>query len=50
MTRDGLATPTLPGRPGRVEDVMGAVLFLAPDAWAVMAGSAPMLDGGLTAS
>jgi NAD(P)-dependent dehydrogenase (short-subunit alcohol dehydrogenase family) len=37
------------GRLGQVEDVMGAVLFLASDASALMTGSALMLDGGWTA-
>jgi NAD(P)-dependent dehydrogenase (short-subunit alcohol dehydrogenase family) len=37
------------GRAGTVEDVMGAVLFLAGDASALMTGSALMLDGGWTA-
>jgi NAD(P)-dependent dehydrogenase (short-subunit alcohol dehydrogenase family) len=36
------------GRIGRVEDVMGAVVFLASDASALMTGSALMLDGGWT--
>lgn len=38
-----------PGRAGTLEDVMGAVLFLASDASALMTGSALMLDGGWTA-
>jgi len=37
------------GRLGRCEDVMGAVVFLASDASALMTGSALMLDGGWTA-
>lgn len=37
------------GRVGTLEDVMGAVLFLASDASALMTGSALMLDGGWTA-
>jgi NAD(P)-dependent dehydrogenase (short-subunit alcohol dehydrogenase family) len=37
------------GRAGTVEDVMGAVLFLASDASALMTESALMLDGGWTA-
>ena len=59
MTHDWLATPAfreqvlakIPmGRVGRVEDVMGAVLFLASDAAALVTGSALMVDGGWTAS
>lgn len=59
MTRDWLATPAFReqvlskialGRVGRVEDVMGAVLFLAGDASALVTGSALMVDGGWTAS
>jgi NAD(P)-dependent dehydrogenase (short-subunit alcohol dehydrogenase family) len=38
------------GRLGRVEDVMGAVVFLASDASALMTGSALMLDGGWTST
>ncbi len=37
------------GRVGRVEDVMGAVQFLASDASALITGSALMIDGGWTA-
>ena len=59
MTHDWLATlafreqvlAKIPmGRVGRVEDVMGAVLFLASDAAALVTGSALMVDGGWTAS
>jgi NAD(P)-dependent dehydrogenase (short-subunit alcohol dehydrogenase family) len=38
------------GRVGQVQDVMGAVVFLASDASALMTGSALLLDGGWTAS
>ena len=38
------------GRLGRVEDIMGAVVFLASDASALMTGSALMLDGGWTST
>jgi 2-deoxy-D-gluconate 3-dehydrogenase len=37
------------GRVGRVEDLMGAVVFLASDAAALVTGSALMVDGGWTA-
>ena len=37
------------GRTGRVEDVMGAVVYLASDASALVTGSALMVDGGWTA-
>ena len=59
MTHDWLATPAFReqvlgkialGRVGRVEDVMGAVLFLAGDAAALVTGSALMVDGGWTAA
>jgi NAD(P)-dependent dehydrogenase (short-subunit alcohol dehydrogenase family) len=59
MTHDWLATPAFReqvlgkialGRVGTVEDVMGAVLFLASDAAALVTGSALMVDGGWTAA
>ena len=37
------------GRLGQLEDIMGAVVFLASDASSLMTGSALMLDGGWTA-
>jgi NAD(P)-dependent dehydrogenase (short-subunit alcohol dehydrogenase family) len=37
------------GRVGRVEDIMGAVVYLATEASALVTGSALMVDGGWTA-
>jgi NAD(P)-dependent dehydrogenase (short-subunit alcohol dehydrogenase family) len=37
------------GRLGRVEDIVGAAVYLASEASALMTGSALMLDGGWTA-
>ena len=36
------------GRLGQVEDLMGAILFLASDASALMTGAAMVIDGGWT--
>jgi len=38
------------GRVGRVEDVMGGVVYLASDASGLVTGSALMIDGGWTAA
>ncbi|MGB1510252.1 MAG: SDR family NAD(P)-dependent oxidoreductase, partial [Paracoccaceae bacterium] len=37
------------GRIGEVEDIMGAVLFLASDASALITGTSILVDGGWTA-
>ena len=37
------------GRVGEVEDIMGAVLFLATDASQLVTGTSILVDGGWTA-
>jgi NAD(P)-dependent dehydrogenase (short-subunit alcohol dehydrogenase family) len=37
------------GRIGQVEDLMGAVLYLASDAAAMVTGTSLLIDGGWTA-
>jgi NAD(P)-dependent dehydrogenase (short-subunit alcohol dehydrogenase family) len=37
------------GRLGQVEDLMGAIVFLASDASALMTGTSMIIDGGWTA-
>ena len=37
------------GRVGKVEDLMGAIVYLASDASRLVTGSALMVDGGWTA-
>jgi NAD(P)-dependent dehydrogenase (short-subunit alcohol dehydrogenase family) len=58
MTRPMLADPEFMtlvqsrialGRLGQVQDIMGAVVFLASEASALVTGSALMVDGGWTA-
>jgi NAD(P)-dependent dehydrogenase (short-subunit alcohol dehydrogenase family) len=46
--RDWVMAKIKLGRLGRLEDVMGAVVFLASDASALMTGSSLMLDAGWT--
>jgi NAD(P)-dependent dehydrogenase (short-subunit alcohol dehydrogenase family) len=48
--RDYVTSRIALGRIGQLEDVMGAVLFLASDASRMVTGSALMIDGGWTAA
>lgn len=48
--RDYVQSKIALGRVGKLEDVMGAVLFLCSDAAAMVTGSALMVDGGWTAA
>ncbi len=48
--RDYVQSRIALGRVGKLEDVMGAVVFLCGDAAALVTGSALMVDGGWTAA
>jgi NAD(P)-dependent dehydrogenase (short-subunit alcohol dehydrogenase family) len=48
--RDWVTSRIALGRLGRVEEIMGAIVFLASDASSLMTGSALMLDGGWSAA
>ncbi len=48
--RDYVESRIALGRLGKLEDIMGAVVFLASDAAAMVTGSALMVDGGWTAA
>lgn len=48
--RDWVCSRIALGRVGQIEEVMGAIVFLASDASSLMTGSALMLDGGWTAA
>ena len=47
--RDDVIARIKLGRLGRVEDLMGAIVFLASDASALMTGTSMIVDGGWTA-
>jgi len=48
--KDWVTSKIALGRVGRIEETMGAIVFLASDASSLITGSALMLDGGWTAA
>ena len=48
--RDWVLSKIALGRLGQVEEIMGAIVFLASEASSLMTGSALMLDGGWSAA
>jgi NAD(P)-dependent dehydrogenase (short-subunit alcohol dehydrogenase family) len=48
--KDRVLSQIVLGRLGQVEDVMGALVYLASDASRLVTGSALMVDGGWTAA
>jgi NAD(P)-dependent dehydrogenase (short-subunit alcohol dehydrogenase family) len=47
--RDWIESKIKLGRLGELEDIMGAVVFLASDAAAMITGTSLLIDGGWTA-
>jgi NAD(P)-dependent dehydrogenase (short-subunit alcohol dehydrogenase family) len=47
--RDWVLSKIKLGRMGRVEDIMGAIIFLASEASSLVTGTTIMVDGGWTA-
>ena len=46
--RDAVLSKIKLGRTGHVEDLMGAIVFLASDAAAMVTGASLLVDGGWT--